>query len=58
MRLLNILKNVDYKEKNLIDVDINSICYDSRKVIEGTLFVAIKGFQDDGHKYISKAVEN
>lgn len=38
--------------------DVNSICYDSRKVKNGCLFVAIKGFNTDGHKYIPDAINN
>ena len=30
---------------------------DSRKVQEGDLFIAIKGFKKDGHQFISKAVQ-
>ena len=37
--------------------EIAGICYDSRKVTPGSLFVAIKGFQSDGHAYIGKALE-
>ena len=37
--------------------EITGICYDSRKVTPGSLFVAIKGFQSDGHAYIGKALE-
>ena len=37
--------------------EITGICYDSRKVTPGSLFVAIKGFQNDGHAYIGKALE-
>jgi UDP-N-acetylmuramoyl-L-alanyl-D-glutamate--2,6-diaminopimelate ligase len=36
--------------------DINSICYDSRKVKKGSLFVAIKGFSVDGHLFIHDAI--
>ncbi|KUK11707.1 MAG: UDP-N-acetylmuramoyl-L-alanyl-D-glutamate--2,6-diaminopimelate ligase [Clostridia bacterium 41_269] len=32
--------------------------YDSRKVKEGDLFVAIKGYKNDGHDYIKEAVSN
>ncbi|GAB6181884.1 UDP-N-acetylmuramoyl-L-alanyl-D-glutamate--2,6-diaminopimelate ligase [Desulfotomaculum defluvii] len=35
---------------------IKGICYDSRQVSSGTLFVAVKGYQTDGHKYINNAV--
>ena len=37
------------------DVRITSVEFDSRKVKEGSLFVAIKGFTSDGHDYIGKA---
>ena len=40
------------------DVEISGIAYDSRKVKPGYLFVAIKGFETDGHKYIESAVSN
>jgi UDP-N-acetylmuramoyl-L-alanyl-D-glutamate--2,6-diaminopimelate ligase len=39
------------------DQDITGICYDSRKVTPGSLFVAIRGFQSDGHTYIPAALE-
>ena len=34
----------------------SDITYDSRKVQEGTLFVAIKGFEADGHRFIESAL--
>ncbi|MGB5271359.1 UDP-N-acetylmuramoyl-L-alanyl-D-glutamate--2,6-diaminopimelate ligase [Eudoraea sp.] len=37
-------------------VMVNTICFDSRKVAEGSVFVAIKGTLTDGHKYIDKAI--
>lgn len=40
------------------DVNINAICYDSRKVEEGSLFVAISGFKTDGHDHVPEAIEN
>ncbi len=39
-------------------VVFNEIVFDSRKAIEGTLFVAVKGVHVDGHDYISKAIVN
>ena len=39
-------------------LDITGVQYDSRQVTPGALFVAISGFQTDGHKYIPKAMEN
>ena len=35
---------------------INTIQFDSRKVGEGDLFVAVKGEQADGHNFIEKAI--
>jgi UDP-N-acetylmuramoyl-L-alanyl-D-glutamate--2,6-diaminopimelate ligase len=40
-----------------MDADVKSICFDSRKVEEGSLFVAVRGTQSDGHDYIEKAIE-
>jgi UDP-N-acetylmuramoyl-L-alanyl-D-glutamate--2,6-diaminopimelate ligase len=37
-------------------VNVTGICFDSRQVKTGFLFVAIKGTQSDGHQYISKAL--
>ncbi|MEP0131424.1 MAG: UDP-N-acetylmuramoyl-L-alanyl-D-glutamate--2,6-diaminopimelate ligase [Eudoraea sp.] len=37
-------------------VMVNTICFDSRKVAKGSVFVAIKGTLTDGHKYIDKAI--
>ena len=41
----------------IIDTAICKIAYDSRKVIPGTLFVAIHGFSANGHDYLKEAVE-
>lgn len=46
-------KKVQGQAKGLI----NNIQFDSRKVSEGDLFVAIKGVQADGHQFIPKAIE-
>lgn len=42
---------------DLHDVVISAITGDSRKVVPGTLFVAITGMTVDGHKFIDQAVE-
>lgn len=39
------------------NVDVKDVQIDSRKVIEGSVFVAIKGAQSDGHQFIDKAIE-
>ncbi|MEO7988183.1 MAG: UDP-N-acetylmuramoyl-L-alanyl-D-glutamate--2,6-diaminopimelate ligase [Chryseolinea sp.] len=40
-----------------MSVEVKGICFDSRKVQAGFLFVAVKGTQSDGHEYINKAIE-
>lgn len=39
-----------------MNVDVKGICFDSRKVRPGYLFVAVKGTQSDGHAFIEKSV--
>ena len=41
---------MNYKNFTLITAD-------SRKVIPGALFVAVKGFSSDGHDYIQNALD-
>jgi len=36
--------------------DVSSICYDSRKVKKNSVFVAVKGFNYDGHRFIPDAI--
>ena len=38
------------------DTAVSAIEYDSRKAHTGSLFVAVKGLESDGHAYIEKAV--
>ena len=59
MELKNILSGIEgLKAKGDLEVDITGISNDSRKVKPGYLFIAIKGFDTDGHEYINKAIEN
>src|SRR2546426_6565512 len=39
------------------DVSINSVCYDSRRSVPESLFVAVPGFKVDGHEYVAEALE-
>ena len=58
MKLSELLKYVN--PMNIIgnaDVDITGVNIDSRKIEKGHLFVAIKGTQTDGHRFIPKALE-
>ncbi len=56
MLLSQILKNVPHQLFGG-DVQITNIQYDSRKVTKGSLFVAVRGFANDGHNFIQKAIE-
>ena len=37
------------------ETEITGVCYDSRKVQPGELFVAVRGFSSDGHRFIPMA---
>ena len=59
---MHILQDILYKVHLLevvgvTDIAVSSIAIDSRKVIKGTAFIAIKGVAQDGHDYITKAIE-
>ena len=58
MKLQELLKDVAVLS-NTADgaAEINEVRYDSRAVQKGDLFVAIRGYATDGHKYIAKALE-
>lgn len=59
MNLKSILNGLDYELlQGTEDVQINKINYDSRKVCKDDLFVCVKGYATDGHKYAEKAVLN
>lgn len=47
------VKNI-YNEKDLL---ISGLAYHSQKVDKGYIFVCIKGYKTDGHKYLKQAVE-
>lgn len=48
----------DLYNDELRDIDITGIAYDSRKAAEGNVFVCIKGYETDGHRYAGAAVKN
>ncbi|MEJ2685435.1 MAG: UDP-N-acetylmuramoyl-L-alanyl-D-glutamate--2,6-diaminopimelate ligase, partial [Candidatus Sulfobium sp.] len=57
MRLKEILKEVrTISIRGDAGTEISGISYDSRKVAEGHLFVAIRGDKTDGHHFIGDAV--
>ena len=38
-------------------VNVNTLCFDSRQVSNGDVFIAIKGTKVDGHQYIDAVIE-
>ena len=56
MKLKELLKGINILESNAdMELEIMDVAYDSRKVTEGGMFVAIKGFTSDGNRFIPMA---
>lgn len=60
MELTSILNNIKVIQVvgEISRQQIAGIHYDSRKIFNNCIFVAVKGFNTDGHKYISEAISN
>ena len=59
MELKKILAGcADLKAKGNLELEITNITSDSREVKQGDMFVAIKGFDVNGHDFVKKAIEN
>lgn len=59
---MSILKDILYKVaieavKGSTEITIGKIDFDSRKIVQNDVFVAIRGTISDGHDFISKAIE-
>jgi UDP-N-acetylmuramoyl-tripeptide--D-alanyl-D-alanine ligase len=50
--------NANVSEISNLKSQITSVCIDSRKVIPGCAFIAIKGENHDGHDHLKQAFEN
>ena len=58
MELKRILQGVEgIKAKGNLEIDIPNLTNDSRKVEKDSMFIAVKGFETDGHKYIKDVIE-
>jgi UDP-N-acetylmuramoyl-L-alanyl-D-glutamate--2,6-diaminopimelate ligase len=56
-KLSNILGSTDIiRSSGRTDIPIGKLCFDSRKVGKGDVFIALKGTQSDGHAYISDVI--
>ena len=59
MELKSILSGLqNLKAKGSLDIDIKGIKNNSKDVAENDMFVAIKGFDIDGHEWILEAIKN
>ena len=57
MELKKVLIGIDdLKAKGNLDIEIEGLDSNSKNIKKGYMFIAIKGFSVDGHKYIEDAV--
>ena len=57
--LSDIIEGLAFTElQGSADTWITAVVFDSRKVVPGCLFVAVKGTQSDGHDFIEQAVRD
>ena len=40
-----------------LDLEVKNVSSDSRKIEQGDLFIAVRGYESDGHRFIRQAVE-
>lgn len=59
MELKKLLTGIEnYKSKGDMELDIKKVACNSKKATPNSLFIAIKGYDFDGHEYIEEAAEN
>ena len=59
MELESLLKGLEnYKSRGDLNINISNVESNSKKVTKDTLFIAIKGYDFDGHDYVEEAIEN
>ena len=59
MKLKDLLNGLDnYKLRGDENLEIKKIEANSKKIIENSLFIAVKGFEYDGHDFVEEAVQN
>ena len=58
MLLSQVLNGYDYSlVKGTMEIEVNDVIYDSRKIVDQTVFVCMSGATFDAHNYISEAVK-
>ena len=59
MKLNQLIKGVAINDfRGDREVEIKGLAYDSRKVKPGFLFIALRGYSQDGHDFVRNAVKN
>lgn len=60
MDINELFKDIEYKtlQKVSDEIDGKDLEFDSRKIKQGDVFIALEGSIVDGHTFISKAIEN
>jgi UDP-N-acetylmuramoyl-L-alanyl-D-glutamate--2,6-diaminopimelate ligase len=54
--LLSVLEGTPDLPGDVPDREVQAVSHDSRKVVPGSLFVAVRGFNSDGHQFIPQAI--
>lgn len=55
--LTSLLEGLDYRFTSGSDIRVTGISADSRQISPGSVFVAIHGYETDGHYYITDALD-
>ncbi|MCC7431341.1 UDP-N-acetylmuramoyl-L-alanyl-D-glutamate--2,6-diaminopimelate ligase [bacterium] len=59
MKLTQLLENTVFELlQGTLEKEILNLNYDSRKITQNSVFVAIKGFSTDGHNFLLPAIKN
>ena len=60
MKLSQLLERLTYQLEGsrTTDIEISSVETDNRKIVQGSLFIAVHGATVDGHSFIPQAIEN
>ena len=57
MKLKDIIKGIEAQVTGPAELEVKDLQFDSRRVTEGTLFVAQRGTKVDGHEFIDGSIE-
>lgn len=58
MKLVDLLEKIEYQcIQGSMDVTVEQVVYDSRKVSEGCLFICIEGANFDGHEFAAEVAD-